>query len=243
MHFDSETPASHINVRDLSHRIDFSLRNGLTTRPPGEHPRDSSLGRSQIAHDALVKTLREFALSAKGIKDSTAYSESGRAARLKDVGKTYLAKIDEVAKNDLFRPAIERRKENAAVLVRTTIKTLSKDVDFQREAEVRRMLYDMPREERMVAWKRIVDSADPAGIAAVLNAPTVIKEMLPESAIKMGVDHLLQAEIPETLKAQTEADEALFALDAMLKDTRNMVAEVAGIESTLSERLAAARTA
>jgi hypothetical protein len=225
-------------VTGLSHRLDFTLRRGFTAKPEGEHHGESPLGRSQILSEVLVAGLRDFAAEAKRITASNAYSESGRAERLRELGKKHLAKINEIAKNDRFRAAIERRRGNAEAMIAQTLKAMYRDVDFARESEARQMLYDLPSDsERFEAWKRIVESRDPVGLAAVLNAPSIVRRLLPESAVKAGTDSILEATVPESLKTKTECDQALWSVDTIVNDARQMIAEVAGIESTLRERL------
>jgi hypothetical protein len=215
----------------VSSRIDIVLRIGLSARPQRrDYPADSALGRTVKLHDALLNHLREFAVSAREVLDSGNFTPIGQRKRLMSIGKDALLRVESAASADMMRPAVVRIRDRAAADVADALKSPSADaVPIEREQEARALLYAMDTTGRHDAWKRIVESRDAVGIAAVTNAPKFLP-VLDDRTVAEGVKALAEASNPKAVKTRDEANEALWSIDEMTKDVRTMIAHASGID-------------
>ncbi|MBL8875819.1 MAG: hypothetical protein JNM86_08500 [Phycisphaerae bacterium] len=217
----------------VSMRIDTVLRLGFSSRlERTDYPLDNPLGRVVRLSEVFTKMLKDFATAVKTINSDPSLTPIGKDRQLGNIGRDYIARVDSTVGQDMFAPYIRKALDRAAKAVEDAIQLPASDdvAALLREREVRDALRAMSPEERLAAWRRIVDSADPLGVAAVLNAPAFLPPLLHESIVKDGIAIVVGARSPNAVQAKEDADLAMSHLNMLRDEMRRTISEVSGVD-------------
>lgn len=210
-------------------------RFGFADKIEAEGGDQSSRGRAAKAQEALQRIARDFLAEKEGVYADPKLTPLGRQERLKYIGKEALRKIDDA--RALTIDVVERRHREieAKFQVRSGLEVTNPN-EVSLIIERRRLLADLPAEQRLAAIRQALQDGDRLTLLAVIHAPKFMRLALPEVLGDVKTK-FIESQNPEQARELKQSEYVYLVCRDSFEQVYAGVAAEAGLGGELRDRL------